>query len=360
MIAELVDFAAIVITMGYLYLKGSIVKSFVFFMCSLIAAVVALSFFETAGRMVIGYGYGGQWIFTGVLLLIFLITHIVLLIIAEKIEPFELFFGDIADRIGRCVLAVPAGLIIAGVLLIAVNLSPLSAKWPYERYKIDNVAALPDQPDKSLILNADGLTAGLASTISKGSLAGKKSLAVFHPMLLNELALNRSVKDESNPVIAGTSAISVSSAQWASDIIAEKVSKQPGKKPVIIRAEISNSAVKDGGALYDVESGTIVFTLGQVRLLCTDAKDDYRGQGELAFPIGWLNQDGSITSKPLKEEIKLTAQDFPRGTKTIDFIFNVPANKTPAMLQFKINAVAEITRVKKADETENAESAQQQ
>jgi len=354
MIAELVVFAAIVITMGYLYLKGSIVKSFVFFMCSLIAAVVAISFFETAGRMVIGYGYGGQWIFMGVLLLIFLITHIVLLIVAEKIEPFELFFGDITDRIGRCVLAIPAGLVIAGVILIAVNVSPLPAKWPYARYNPDNIVGLPDQPDKSLILNADGFTAGFVSTISKGSMAGKNSLAVFHPMLLNELALNRNVKDESNPIIAGTQAISVKNAVWASDILAEKIRKEPGKKPVIIRAEIINTNIKDGGALYDVESGTVTFTLAQVRLICTDSPNNFKGQGELALPLGWLNADGAIEAKPLKEEIKLSGQDFPRGTKTIDFVFNVPTNKTPAMLQFKINAVSEITRVKKSDETEAA------
>ncbi|MCE5341653.1 MAG: hypothetical protein LLF92_11105 [Planctomycetaceae bacterium] len=355
MIAELVVITVILTTMGYIYLKGSLVKSFVLFMCSLIAAVVALSFFETAGRMVIGYGYGGQWVFTGVLILIFAITFIVLMIIAEKIEPFELFFGDLPDRIGKCLLAIPTGLIIVGILLIAVNLSPLSEKWPYERYKMDSTTGSPDQPDKALILNADGFTAGLASTISKGSMSDKKSLAVFHPMLLDELALNRSIEDESNPIIAGTDAIAVKSACWASDILAEKIKKEPGKKPIIVQAEIRNSLVKEGGALFSVESGMVTFTFAQVRLICTDAPDSYKGTGELEFPIGWLNPDGSIVTKALKEEIKLSGQDFPDGTKTIDFIFNVPTGKTPAMLQFKINAVAEITRVKKADETEAAE-----
>jgi hypothetical protein len=355
MIAELVVLAAILTTMGYIYLKGSLVKSFVLFMCSLIAAVVALSFFETAGRMVIGYGYGGQWIFTGMLILIFAITFIVLMIVAEKAEPFELFFGDLPDRIGKCLLAIPTGLIISGVLLIAVNLSPLPVKWPYERYKADNIVGLPDQPDKSLILNADGFTASLASTISKGSMSGKKSLAVFHPLLVNELSLNRSVKDESNPIITGNNAITVKSAVWASDILAEKIRKEPGKKPIIVQVEIRNSLVKEGGALYTVESGTVTFTFAQVRLICTDAPDSFKGAGELAFPIGWLNTDGSITAKPFKEEIKLPGSDFPNGTKTIDFIFNVPTGKTPALLQFKINGVAEITRVKKADETEAAE-----
>ncbi len=349
MIAELVVIAAVLTTMGYIYLKGSLVKSFVLFMCSLIAAVVALSFFETAGRMVIGYGYGGQWIFTGVLVLIFAITFIVLMIITEKIEPFELFFGDLPDRIGKCLLAIPTGLIIVGILLIAVNLSPLSEKWPYERYKMDNTAS-QIQPDKSLILNADGFTAGIVSSISKGSMSGKKSLAVFHPQLLNELSLNRSIKEESNPVIAGTDAITVKSACWASDILAEKIKKEPGKKPVIVQAEIRNSLVKEGGALYAVETGTVTFTCAQVRLICTDAPDSYKGTAELEFPIGWLNPDGSIVTKALKEEIQLSGQDFPNGTKTIDFIFNVPTGKTPAMLQFKINAVAEINRVKKADE----------
>ncbi|MEN6385702.1 MAG: hypothetical protein ABFD79_10955, partial [Phycisphaerales bacterium] len=62
--------------------------------------------------------------------------------------------------------------------------------------------------------------------------------------------------------------------------------------------------------------------------------------------------DGKVEAKPLLEEIKLPASEFPNGTKTIDFVFNVPVDKKPIMLQFKINAVSEITKVQKSSEPE--------
>jgi hypothetical protein len=353
MIAELIVFAAIVITMGYLYLKGSIVKSFTFFMCALIASVVALSFFETLGRVLMSYtfDYIGQWTFTVALVLTFVIVFIVLLIITEKVEPFELYFGDIADRVGRCVLAIPAALIFAGVLLIAVNLSPLASKWPYQRFAIENKNARPDQPDKTLALNADGFTAGFSSIISKGCMSGKKSMAVFHPQLLNELALNRTVSDETSSIIAGNEALTVTKAYYASDSFAQTLkTRTAGSKPIILETELKNSQIKEGGALFIVEKGTVSYTMGQVRLICTETPDNFKGQGEVVYPIGYIKDDGSIEEKPLLEEIKLTGGDFPTGTKKINFVFNVPAGKTPVMLEFKLNSVAEVSRVKTADE----------
>ncbi len=353
MIGELIVFAVIIATMGYLYLKGSILKSFIFFVCSLLAAVVALSFFETAAPMVIGYGYGGQWVFAALLILIFAIVLIVLLAISEKLEPLDLYFGDLPDRIGRCVLAVPSGLIIAGIIIIALNLSPLPGKWFYQRFAADNKNIRPDQPDRTLILNADGFTASLVSVISKGSLAGKKSLAVFHPQLLNELGLNRVSKERSNAIMAGANAISVSKAYWATDHLADAIkNKTPGTKPVVVIAEIRNGDVKDGGAMYDVESGMVTFTLAQLRLMCADAPDSFRGRGEVVFPAGYFDENGKFIEKGLTEEISLAANDFPGGSKTLNLVFNVPTNKTPIMLQFKLNAAAEIPRVRKSNETE--------
>lgn len=356
MIAELVVFAVLVVTTGYLYLKGSILKSFIFFICALIASFVALSFFETAGRLVMGYGYGGQWIFTALMILIFAIVFILLLAISEKIEPLDLYFGDIPDRIGRCILAIPGGLVIAGVIIIAVNVSPLAGSWPYQRFAADNKNTKADSPDKTLILNADGFVAGFSSLVSKGSLSGSKSLAVFHPSLLNELSLNRVVKQESDAIMAGSEAIKVTKAYYPSQQLADAIkNKVPGSKLVIVEAEIKNSPVKDGGALYLIESGTVTFTLGQVRLMCSDAADTFTGQGKVVFPTGWVTADGKIETKGLTEEIQLAGSEFPSGTKTYNFIFNVPADKTPVMLQFKLNAVAEISRVHKADESENPE-----
>ncbi|HBG27322.1 MAG: hypothetical protein A2Y10_13230 [Planctomycetes bacterium GWF2_41_51] len=353
MIAELVVFAAIVVIMGYMYLKGSIVRSFIFFINAIIASTVAISFFETAGRMLIGYGYGGQWIFMAVFVLIFAIFFILLLAISDKLAPDELYFGDLPDRVVRCIICIPLGMVLAGVLLIAVNLSPLPGKWPYERFDLENKNARPSAPDKSLILNADGLVAGFASAISKGSMAGSKSLDVFHPQLLNEFSLNRVISEESNPIMAGTDAITVKKAYEADSVLASSIQNRPaGSKLIVVETEIRNSSVKDGGALYAIETGTVTFTMGQVRLICKESPDTLTGTAEVIYPIGWLINETTLDPKAMTEEIKLTGADFPSGTKTLKFVFNIPSNTKPVMLQFKINAVDEITKLHKQQEEE--------
>lgn len=357
MIAELVVIVVILATMGYIYLKGSIVKAFLFFINAIIASTIALSFFETAGRLLIGYGYGGQWIFAAIFLLIFALIFILLLAISEKLAPDDLYLGDAPDHIGRSIIAIPVGLVIAGVILIAVNLSPLPEKWPYERFALDNKNVRPSAPDKSLLFNADGFVTGFASIMSKGSMAGKKSLAVFHPQLLNELALNRITSDESNPIISGTDAISVKKAYLADSVLAETIENRPsGTKLVVIQTEIRNSPVKDGGALYVIETGTVTFTMAQVRLICKDSADNLAGSAEVAYPIGYLINETTIDRKNITEEIKLTGADFPRGTKTLNFVFHIPNDTVPVMLQFKINAVSDVGRLHKTAEPETDES----
>lgn len=353
MIAELVVFAAIIVIMGYMYLKGSIVKSFIFFINAVIAATAAISFFEVAGRMLIGYGYGGQWIFMAAFVLIFAIIFILLLAISDRLAPDDLYFGDLTDRIGRCIICVPLGMVFAGVLMIAVNLSPLPGKWPYERFDLENKNVRPSEPDKSLFLNGDGLVAGLASTISKGSMAGSKSLDVFHPELLNELALNRVITEESNPIMAGTDAITVKKAYEADSMLASSIQNlRGGSKLIVVETEIRNSEVKDGGALYAIETGTVTFTMAQVRMICKESSDDLKGQAEVVYPMGWLINETTLDPKAMTEEVKLSGAEFPGGTKTIKFVFSIPSGTKPVMLQFKINAVDEITRVQKTLEEE--------
>jgi len=354
MIAELIVIVVIFTVMGYIFLKGTIVKSFVFFMNDLLAATVALSFFETAGRLVIGYGYGGQWIFAGVLVLIFALVFILLLAISDKLMPEDLHLGDMIDQVVRCVIAIPTGLVIAGVLIIAVNLSPLPEKWPYQRFAMDNKNTKPTEPDKTLFLNADGFVASFSSTLSSGSMSGKKSLATFHPDLLNELSLNRIVTEESNPIVAGTEAIAVSKAYEADPILAEsepiKKSRTAGTKTIIVQTDIRNTPVKDGGALYAIETGTVTLTMAQLRLICTDSADNLSGRGQVVYPVGWLINETTPDLKTMTEEIKLTGSDFPNGVKTLKLIYNIPSDKVPVMLQFKINAVAEINRLQTPEE----------
>lgn len=362
MIAELIVLVVILTTVGFIYLTGTVIKSFMLFICTLLSSAVALSFFETAGRLVLGYGYLGQWGFAAVFSLIFIFAFLFLFAFADKLIPTDISFGELPDRIARSVIAVFAGLVFAGVILIAINLMPLSEKWPYERFSIENKNVRPDEPDKTLILNADGFVAGFNSLLSRGSLRTKNSLSVFHPDLLNELSLNRIVSDETDGILAGAETIDVTKAYWPAAPLTTS-ENQPvnisGKKTVIIQASIKNLPVKDGGALYKIDSGTVTFTMAQVRLIYKPqgTEDNLTGAGSVVYPIGFLKNETTVDKKSMTEEVKFTSGEFPSGKKEIDFVFNIPTDSVPVMLQFKINAAAKVGRVKKVEETQTPPAA---
>lgn len=188
MLAELAVILVILATVAFVYLKGTLIKSFVILINAFIASTVAVAFFETLAQFVISYG--GEWTSGGVFLLVFALVFGILNVIGGKLVPSDLYFGDFVDRAVRTLIGGFAGFVIAGVILIAVAMMPLG-RWPYERFNLQRDVNRPSSPDKTLILNADGFVVNFASWLSKGSMSGEKSLAASHPDFLNEIYLNR-------------------------------------------------------------------------------------------------------------------------------------------------------------------------
>jgi len=356
MLTELIVIIVILATIGFVYLKGSVVKAFLLLINGLISSTAAFAFFETAGRIILGYGYGGQWVFGGSFIFIFILVFVLLNAMANKLAPTDIYFGDFPDRAIRSFIAIFAGLIIAGVILIAAALMPIGTKWPYERFNPQNknISSSEPEPDKKLILNADGFTAGIASWFSRGPMSGKKSLAVFHPDFLNEIHLNRIGQDKNNLTIAGPQAIQVKAAWDANTEILSASDNTPlspgsGKKIVIVQAGISSASIKDGGAM--TRDFSIVFTMGQVRLLCKNkgSDDNLTGSAEIVYPAGFIRNGNIAERKNITDEIKVAVAEFSGGMKWYDFIFYIPADTVPVMLEFKLNAAAEIGRLVSGD-----------
>lgn len=353
MLTELIIIVVILATVGFVYLKGSVVKAFLLLINGLISSTAAFAFFETAGRTILGYGYGGQWAFGGSFILIFVLVFALLNVLTNKLAPTELYFGDFPDRAIRSFIAIFAGLVIAGVILIAAALMPIGTKWPYERFDPQNKNLRPDDPSKTLILNADGFTAGLASWFSRGSMSGKNSFAVFHPDFLNEIHLNRIGQDKNNLSIAGSQAIQVKAAWDANSEILSASDNKPlspgsGKKIVIVRVGLSSRKIKDGGVMTD--DFAIAFTMGQVRLSCKtrDSADNFTGNGVIVYPAGFIKSGNIAEIKNIADEIKVPMAEFSGSTKWYDFIFYMPVDTIPVLLEFKMNTVAEVKMVSKA------------
>ncbi|PKL50887.1 MAG: hypothetical protein CVV39_00795 [Planctomycetes bacterium HGW-Planctomycetes-1] len=354
MLAELIVIVVILATVGFIYVKGSTIKSFTLLMNALIGSTAALSFFETAGRLILGYGYGGEWVFGGTFIVIFVLVFLLLNVLAEKLAPENVHFGDFPDIAVRSFISIFTGLVIAGAVLIAAALMPIGTKLPYGRFNPQNKNLRPTQPDKGLILNADGFTASLASWFSRGSISGKKSLAVFHPDFINEIHLNRIGINKNNTIITGNQAVEVKAAWLAPAELVSASDNQPlsppsGKKIVIVRTGISNRNIKDGGAMP--ESGTMSFTTSQIRLSCkaNESANDLTGSAELAFPIGFIRKGNVVEIQNLTNEINLTSKDFSGGKKWYDFVFYISADSVPVMIQFKLNSAAQIGKLVSGD-----------
>jgi hypothetical protein len=352
MLAELVVILIMLITVAFVYLKGTVIKTSVLLINAFVASTVAFAYFETLGRLAIGYGLPSELAFAVVLALIFMLALVILSVVSNKLLPTDIYFGDFHDKIIRSFIAAVTGFVIAGVILTAAAMMPIGAKWPYERFNAENKIASLTKPDKSLILNADGFITSFTSWLSRGSMSGKKSFAVFHPDLLNEIYLNRIGLGNDNLAVTGTQAIQVQAA-WipetellvsASDNN-QPISGTPGTKAVVVRAGIKSGAIKDGGAL--TKEYKITFTMSQLRLLCKDrnSADSFAGKGKLAYPKGFIKDANTVEQKNLTDKISLSAADFSTGTKWFDLLFYIPVDTVPVLLEFKLNAVASVGRL---------------
>ena len=176
---------------AYQYLKGTLVKSFVVVITSICASVVAFGYFELLANVFISCEIFVLWAYPLSFALLFILAFAVLQTIAAQLTRRPIDLGLLPERIGRVVCGIFLGLIVSGLLLTAAAMAPIPAKYPYQRF--DETSPDPENPGK-VLLNADGFATGWFSIVSSGSFSGKRSFATLHPAFLDQLFLNRLVK----------------------------------------------------------------------------------------------------------------------------------------------------------------------
>lgn len=332
MLGELAVIVIILMTVALTYLKGTTVKSFIFLINTLIAAVIAFSYYETLGRLIIGYDILPNMVYGAVLLIVFALVSAILNTIAVKLMKDDIYFGDVPDKIIKCFIALFSGFAIAGVILTAAALLPLDPGLPYQRFASKTQST---QPQKTLILNADGFITNFVSLISRGSMSGQKSFAVFHPRLLDEMYLNRNTLD--NDILSYTKSSIVVDAAIApqTQLISTKDNKPINQgsqtKPVIIKTRLDGT----------------YFAMSQVRLICKssdsagsprgEAAGNLTGSGQVFWPTGYITRDNIVELRTLSD----------KGRRTqVDFVFYIPVNMAPVLLEYKQTAIAEIGKLK--------------
>lgn len=362
--------AVVLIILGcaaYQYFKGTFIKSFATIIIAVCASVAAYGFFEVLANVFISKGADSRfislvpWAQTLCFALLFIVVFGALQTGMMFLTRQPVDLGFLAERIGRVVCGIFLGLLLSGFLLTALGMAPLSNKYPYQRF---------DGRRSKVLLNADGLATGLFSIISKGSLSGKRSFATIHPDFLDQVHLNRLVSGTS--ILTTKPAISLprppKPAVWPapqslSDQVSQLVSQlnrqgklkdeltgklisMPGPvgsdyQPTIVRVGIQISALRPKAT---ITAGT--FILPQLRLICKRpgyGDDPLAGTGINIYPIGHMKAADQIQ---VSTEMKITSSDFERNAKDkwIDFVFCIPRDFEPVLLEFKQNSIVEIPK----------------
>ncbi len=340
---------------AYQYLKGTLFKGLFTIIITICASVVAFGYFEILADVFVSrsgntrYASLVPWAQPLSFVLLFVLAFAVLRTIADQLTRQQIDFGLLAERIGRVICGIFLGVILSGLLLTALAMAPLPNKYPYQRF--DQRNPNPEKPNK-VFLNADGFATGCFSIISKGSFSGKKSFAALHPNFLDQVFLNRHSSAGDVSIITSSQAIEVpgkkggekAAVAWpAPEDLKDAgdpnktVSLKTGHNLTIVRVGIKKSAVKEAGK----------FTLSQLRLICKQkgyAEDPLAGKGKNIYPVGYLKTANQLQIKKLNDRIEIKRSDFKRedAQRWLDFAFYIPNDLVPALVEFKLNSIAEV------------------
>jgi len=328
----------------YQFLKGSLTRAVASVCVALAASFIAFGYFEYLARLLGGLeamSSLGAWAYTLCFSLLFIICFAILQtgIVYLLREPINL--GDMAEKVGRPLCGVFLGMVVSGVVMVALALAPISPKFPYARFNERNPQ--PGQPQKCF-LNVDGLVTGWFGMISKGSFSAIKtphSFAVLHASFLDSLYLNRLKVSDKVPVMTNMEAldIPVKAAVWpAPDTLVDSEGQSPsipsGHTAMIVRVGIRQRAIKDASP----------FTLSQLRILCKargSGAAPLKGQADSIYPAGYMIGRNRFARKTLADKIEIKAENFgDQPVCMIDFVCYVPSGRVPMVAAFKLNNAA--------------------
>ena len=344
--AGLVILLIIIACALYQYLKGNTIRSAVAIISAVCGVIVAFSYFELLANIFIAkadeseYPSVALWAQPLCFILLFVLVFVILQTAISQLTQKVADSQQLLEKISRTICGFILGLVISGVLLVALDMAPLSTKYPYTRF--DSKSTNAQQPSK-VFLNTDGLVTGWFSLISRGSLSGKKSFTAMHPSFVNQSFLNRLGLEDDVSILTSKQAIEIpktNAIRLAPENLKDSKNKlidpKTGHTLTILRIGIKKR-VKNAD----------VFTLSQLRLMCkakANTDNPLAGSAVNAYPIGYLNSSGEVLLNKADDIVKLKWNKSDGAVKWVDFVFYVPENRTPTLAAFKQNSIAKLPK----------------
>ncbi|MBL7214956.1 MAG: hypothetical protein ISS71_04685 [Phycisphaerae bacterium] len=326
------------LTLGYFYLKCTVIGSLSTMMILIIASVLTFSYYEKLAELFISRGHGVQWAHMGCFILIFVLSFALLRSLRDLlVGGSALDLGNPAKISVAVVCGLISGIIVCGNLLVTMGLAPVQSKFFYNRFASDNSISV-EKPQKSF-LNTDSFITGLYSLISRGSLSAGKSFAVLHADYLSQIHLNRIKIADDILAVTSKKSLMIPSGNTKKPV---RIWDAPDKgKVTVVRMGIVAQNIQSGGAINPATPSRIQFCPAQIRMVCkpsSETKYVLTGTGKAIWPIGFY-KDGKLTQVKLNDIIPHDVKSARDRIVWLDAVFETPDGYEGVLLEFKQNAL---------------------
>ncbi len=311
------------------------------FLC-IVSLTVSFNFYEPLAEAI--HKYIPLYAEPAALLGLFVISLIILRVLTDRYLGRNVVTGVWTNRIGGGLLGLVTGMIMVGVLTVAIQMLPFGPSVlgyrPFDDDLKSDHGIAPFCPDD--------FTLALAKVFSRGSLmtSPENPFHRTHDNLKLELFCARNDAGKGGRSDAAPEAMTVSGAYapddsgWVKDVPDNPLLQGEGiKKVVVIRAAIDQSA-RDGDGWWRLPAS-------QFRLVDDD--------GNSYYPVAYLVKSGGgleCVQAPLKDSVpqlaSLTVEsDIKDARLSLDWVYRIPEGASPAEIIFRRSAHAPIRALDK-------------
>lgn len=345
----------LILTLAFFYLKCTMMQSLMMLWSSIVATILAFSFYEKVAGLFITRGYGLQWANVGSYVIVFIVAFAVLRTVCEYLIGVNIDLGNTVKASAAVICGLITGIIFSGNLLVAMGLLPLQGKMFYSRFDPSGPVVLSNP--KAPPLSTDGFVSGLYGMVSAGSMSSDNSFRVFHADYLNQIHLNKLKVKDNVLSVCSPKAVEIPSKKGQQPV--RFWTSPDNQELVVVRMGIHAKKISDGGA--NNADGKVEFFPAQIRLIAKDKAADsagnpLAGSGKAFYPAGFI-KNGALVKADLNETISPDPKELKDRTFWQDVAFDMPQGYNPVLLEFKLNTVADLTSyavVKSTPEVENA------
>jgi len=385
--------AALVLGIAFYQVIQGLYGAIIMAVLSILCAMMALTYYESLAAML--YDRQPAHADAGALILLFVVPLLLLRLLSDRFLGRNVVMGVWPDRIAGGAVGLVVGIVLTGMLMIAVQMLPMGSAplgfRPYDDTLQRDQGLAPFYPDEAVV--------GMVKAFSAGSLGGRP-FAEVHDDLLLELfcARNQTVQ---NRLVDG---------KWKLDRVG-RVDARPGRLAVLgaYRLDDKNfnplkrqdlEGLPDNPLLVDkaarIDPNLIVIRVQvdehvrneeedwwrlpatHFRLVARDNKDpkEIRSHYPIAYLTGQVRvkkgrkgRDGLGPRKPDKWQLwpaeaskeglakigMLSVErqwlakpgpDDPGDKLTVDWVYAIGRNETPAYMVFRRTAVEQVPAIK--------------